>query len=115
VDGQGMIQFEYPSMQATVIYSKIADSALPTAIHGEDGTIMLDRVNIISTVTFIDRKNKTVEDLSIPRLHNDYYYEIAEFIDLIQSGRKESAINSHQHSLWTMEIMDEVKRQVKNK
>ena len=115
VDGQGMIQFEYPSMQATVMYSKIADSTLPTAIHGEDGTIMLDRINVISTVSLIDRKNKTVKDLSLPRLHNEYYYEIAEFIDLIQSGKTESAVNSLQHSLWTMEIMDEVRRQVKNR
>jgi len=114
VDGQGTIQFEYPSMQATVMYSKIADSVLQSAIHGEDGTIIFDRINIISKVTLIDRKNKTVNDLSVPRLHSDYYYEIAEFINLIQSGKSESAINSHQHSLLTMEIMDEVRRQVKN-
>ena len=114
VDGQGMIQFEYPSMQATVMYSKIADSSLPSAIHGEDGTILLDRVNIISTVALINRKNKTAKDLTLPKLHNNYYYEIAEFIDLIQSGKAESTINSHHHSLLTMEIMDEVKRQVKN-
>ena len=114
VDGQGMIQFEYPSMQATVMYSKIADSILPSAIHGEDGTILLDRVNIISTVTLINRKNKTTEDLTIPRLHNEYYYEIAEFINIIQSGKSESMINSHRHSLLTIEIMDEVRRQVKN-
>jgi predicted dehydrogenase len=75
---------------------------------------MLDRVNVISKVTLIDRKNKTTEDLSIPRLHNDYYYEIAEFIDIIQSGKRESTINSHTNTLLTMEIMDEVKKQVKN-
>ena len=114
VDGQGMIQFEYPSMLATVIYSKIADSILPSAIHGEDGTIMLDRVNIISKVTLIDRKNKTTEDLSIPKQHSYYFYEIAEFIDLIQSGETESTINSHNNSLFTMEIIDEARGQVKN-
>ena len=114
VDGQGMVQFEYSPMLANVMYSKIADSTLPSAIHGEDGTIMLDRVNIISKVTLIDRKSKTLEDLSFPKIHSDYYYEIAEFIDIIQSGSLESVINSHKNTLSTMEIMDEVKRQVGN-
>ncbi|GHT76809.1 hypothetical protein AGMMS50262_16070 [Bacteroidia bacterium] len=40
-----------------------------------------------------------------------YYYEIAEFINLIQSGRQESTINSLENSLITMEIMDEIRRQ----
>ena len=43
--------------------------------------------------------------------HNEYYYEIAEFIDLIQSGRKESENNSLDNSLITIEIIDEIRRQ----
>ncbi len=41
-----------------------------------------------------------------------YYYEIAEFIDLIEQGRPESAVNSHANSLATLEIIDEVRRQL---
>jgi predicted dehydrogenase len=115
VDGQGIIQFEYPSMLATVVYSKIFDSPLPTAIHGEEATIIIDHINFITSVTLINRKNKTTENLSLQPLHNEYYYEIAEFMNIIQSSRTESMINSHQHSLWTMEIMDEVRNQVKNR
>jgi len=115
VDGQGTVQFEYPSMLATVVYSKTFDSPLPTAIHGEEATIMIDHINCIKSVALNNRENKTTEDLSIQPLHNEYYYEIAEFINIIQSGKKESTTNSHQHSLWTMEIMDEVRRQVKNR
>jgi len=114
VDGQGIIQFEYPTMLASVMYSKIADSPLPSAIHGEDATIVIDRINYITNVSLIDRKNKSTEDLTIKPPHNEYYYEINEFINIIQSGKSESTINSHQNSLWTMEIMDEVKKQVKN-
>ena len=115
VDGHGMIQFEYPAMLATVVYSKTFDSPLPAAIHGEDATIIIDHINCIKSVTLINRENKTTEDLSIQPLHHEYYYEIAEFINIIQSGKTESTINSHQHSLWTMEIMDEARRQVKNR
>ena len=44
--------------------------------------------------------------------HNEYYYEIREFIDMILSGRRESEINSHATSLATMEIIDQVRRQI---
>jgi hypothetical protein len=44
--------------------------------------------------------------------HNEYYHEIREFIDLVQSGRTESDINSHAASITTLEIIDEVRRQL---
>ena len=37
VDGQGVVSFEYDGMNATVLYSKIANSSLPTEIQGEEG------------------------------------------------------------------------------
>jgi predicted dehydrogenase len=115
VDGQGAVNFEYEGMNATILYSKIADSSLPTEIQGEDATITLDRINVIKHVTLKYRKGGSMVDLSHPDRGNDYYYEIAEFIDLVQSGRRESAINSHENSLITIEIIDEIRRQLKIK
>ncbi len=43
---------------------------------------------------------------------NEYYYEVAEFIDLILAGKRESEINSHENSLITLEVIDEVRRQL---
>ena len=43
---------------------------------------------------------------------DEYYYEVAEFIDLVLSGERQSLINSHEHSLITLEIIDEVRRQL---
>jgi len=98
-------------MVATVLYSKIADSTLPTEIQGEAGTIKLDRINIISEVTLINRKGATV-DIRPETPRHEYYYEIAEFINIIESGRKESIVNSHNNSLITIEIMDEIRKQL---
>ncbi len=120
VDGQGAVNFEYDGMNATVLYSKIADSSLPTEIEGEEGNIRLDRVNIISRVTFQPRVAAASgrgavakpEDISVATEQDEYYYEVAEFIDLIQAGKRESAVNSHANSLLTMEIIDEVRRQL---
>ena len=112
VDGQAAVQFSYDGgLDATVLYGKIADSTLPTEIQGENGTITVDRINIIGRVSFTPRKGETIDLLALPT-HNEYYYEIAEFIDLIQSGTMESAVNSHAHSLITMEILDEIRRQL---
>lgn len=112
VDGQGAVNFEFGNdMNATVLYSKIADSYLPTEIQGEEGTMTLDRINIINEVSLKYRNGKT-ENLTVPNNPNDYYYEISEFIDLVEQGKKESEINSHKNSLITIRIIDEIRRQL---
>ncbi|MDY4846403.1 MAG: oxidoreductase, partial [Parabacteroides sp.] len=52
------------------------------------------------------------EELSRPSEKDEYYYEVAEFINLVLSGQRESQINSHENSLITLEIIDEVRRQL---
>ena len=112
VDGQVAVNFTYPNgLVATVLYGKIADSTLPTEIQGESGTLKLDRINIIGEVTFINRKGEKF-NIRPETPHHEYYYEIAAFIDIIQSGRKESLVNSHNNTLITMEIMDEIRSQL---
>jgi predicted dehydrogenase len=111
VDGEGSVVFGYPAMDATVLYSKIADSSLPTEIQGEDGNIVLDRINIISQVELRHRGGAT-EILSIPAAKHEYFYEVKEFIDIVQSGRLESTVNSLENSLIVMEIMDEIRKQM---
>ena len=112
VDGQVAVNFTYHNgMTATVLYGKIADSTLPTEIQGESGTIRLDRINIISEVTLVNRNGAMVNIRPETQRH-EYYYEIAEFIDIIQSGRKESVVNCLNNSLITIEIMDEIRKQL---
>ena len=120
-DGQGSVTFRYDGMEANVIYSKIADSHLPSEIQGEEGTIVMNHISRLKQVTFIPRMPQAVrgngeqpeaEDWSQPTDKDRYYYEVAEFIDLVLSGRRESAVNTHCCSLMTMELMDEVRRQL---
>jgi len=111
IDGQGAVNFEYEGMNATVLYSKIANSSLPTEIQGEDGTIVSDRINTISNVS-IRYRNGEETIISKPNPRHEYYYEIAEFIDLIENKDKQSDINSLCNSLITIEIIDEIRRQM---
>ncbi|MDR1879541.1 MAG: Gfo/Idh/MocA family oxidoreductase [Tannerellaceae bacterium] len=121
VDGQGAVNFLYEGMTATALYSKIANSFLPTEIQGEEGTITLDRVNRIGKVTYTPRlpsapgkgSQPIAEDIGVATEKDEYYYEVAEFIDVVLSGRRESSVNTHERSLMVMEIIDEIRRQLK--
>ena len=48
----------------------------------------------------------------MPLEHNRYYYEVREFIDLTEAGKTESGINTLDNSLATIEIIDEIRRQL---
>ena len=119
-DGQGAVNMQYEGMNATVLYSKIANSHLPAEIEGEDGNILIDRIQTPVDIRFYPRqtpasgqeKRTEGEALGVEDSHNEYYHEVKEFIDLIQSGRTESEINSHAASITTLEIIDEVRRQL---
>ena len=119
-DGQGVVNFEYEGMNATVLYSQIANASLPTGCDGEVGDCMLDQINQINRVTWQARPVASsgkgpltpVEDISAVIDKDEYYYEVAEFINLVQAGKLESEVNSHENSLITIEIIDEVRRQL---
>jgi len=112
VDGSGSVVFSYDDLEATVFYSKISDSTLPTEILGEDGSIILDRINIISKVLFNSRLKKSEEDITKLRDHHEYYYQIEEFVSLIENNESESKINSLDNSLAVIEIIEEIRRQI---
>ena len=120
VDGQGAVNFRYPGMDATVLYSKIANSFLPTEIEGEEGNLIIDHIHIARQVDLIPRiptsqgqsQQDTRQALSIPLSHSPYYYEIKEFIDLVTSGQPESSVNTLDTSLATMEVIDEIRCQL---
>ena len=119
-DGQGAVNFRYEGMNATVLYSKIANSSLPTEIQGEAGNLTLDCINRIGRVVWQPRpaaasgleRPAEPQDLSRPTERDEYYYEVAEFLDLVEQGRRESSVNSHENSLATVGIIDEVRRQL---
>jgi predicted dehydrogenase len=125
VDGHGAVTFEYDDggMIATVFFSKMVDGALPWEIEGEIGTIRGDAINTIRRVEF--RARDTIRnaesagsatdgwvDITKPgHCGNDYFYEIAHFIDLVEAGAVESPVNSHAGSVSVLEIVDEIRRQ----
>ena len=114
------LEVEAQGMNATVLYSKIANSSLPSEIQGEEGNLLLDAIHTIRDVAYLPRPAAASgrgdapvrHSVGLPLEKDTYYYEVAEFIDLIEQGRIESTVNSHENSLVTMEIIDQVRRQL---
>ncbi len=111
VDGEGSILLTYKDMDAVVMYSKITNSSLPSEIQGEDGNIIINQVSTPTEVK-IQYQDGQTEDISVSQRADDMYYEAKEFIDLIQSGKTESSINSFAQSKTVLAITDEVRKQI---
>ena len=119
IDLQGSVIFEYDGMSASVIYSKIADSRLCTEISCDGGILSLDQIHICRHVEMTRRGAPTsgratgpqAVDISVPVDADEYLCEFREFINVLESGRLESSVNSLETSLITSEILEEIRRQ----
>ena len=119
IDLQGSAVFEYDGMSAAVIYSKIADSNLRTEISCDGGIVSLDQVHICREARMTLRGAPTsgraagpqAIDISVPTDPDEYLCEFREFINVLESGRRESSVNTLETSLVTAEILDEIRRQ----
>ena len=70
---------------------------MPSEIQGENGVIEIDKISDPQHV-LIKYRDGTTEDISVVHEFDTMYYEVAEFIDCVHSGRVESAINTHEIS-----------------
>lgn len=111
VDGSANVIFEYDTMQGAVIYSKVSNSYITSEIQGEEGSIIIDRINKFEDVKII-YKDGTEEIISKEQKENNMCYEVEEFAKLIENKERESKINSHAVSKNTIEVLDEIRRQL---
>ena len=111
VDGEGCVLANYEDMDGIIMYSKIANSYLPCEIQGENGSIIIDSISNIKSVK-IHYKNGDIEDISRHQVDKNMFYEIDEFISLINTSKNESAINSMSLSLIVSEVMEEVRKDI---
>lgn len=111
VDGEGSILLKYDDKDAIIMYSKITNSNLPSEIQGEKGSIIIDKIHTPEKVE-IHYNDGTIEPLRVEQSHPPMYYEVKEFVELIQQGKTESIINSYKNSYTTMQIVDKVRDEI---
>lgn len=111
VDGSGSLLLQYEDFEAVVTHSKIINAYRSSEIQGEEGTIIIDEISTPQQVS-IQYRDGREEMISHASTLPSMYYEVEEFIQLIQKGELESKINSHDHSMITARIMAEARKQI---
>lgn len=111
VDGEGNAIFTYDDMVGVVIYSKISNSYMPSEIQGEEGSIIIDRINTFENIKIVYKDGRE-EILSQNHIEDNMCYEIEEFIYLIRECEIESKLNPLGVSRAVAEIMEEIRSQV---
>ena len=110
VDGIGTISLKYADFLGDIQYSKISNSLIPNEIQGEDGNILINRISMGASAT-MQLRNGEIVDLGTEK-EDSFFYEIKEFLTLIENGQLESKTMSHQVSQRLMATLDEVRRQI---
>ena len=121
IDGQGSMIIKYPDFEAVLSYSKISDSSLQSEIQGENGSILVDRISLVIGPKLVMRVGcgtrgdsgyaggngaSATGPVSLERdtIKDNIYYEVREFLDIVEQGRLESTRNSHSRSLIQAQI-----------
>lgn len=111
VDAEGSLILNYDDKEVVMVFSKITNSYIQSEVQGEEGSIVFDKLNPPEDIKIRYRSGE-VEDISQVQDHEPMFYETKEFIELVKAGKRESSINSFEHSLQVMEILDEARRQM---
>ena len=85
IDGAGAFVASFGETLCHVAYSKISDGTLPCEIQGEGGTIRIDRASRPRTAE-LRLRNGTTERYETPTGHADMYYELSDFLALLDGA-----------------------------
>lgn len=108
VDGSGTILFSYDTMQAEMIYSKIATNYLPSQIQGESATMLFREIADPREIEIV-YLDGTKEVISLDKPEHNLNYEIEKWVELITENG--SAEQYNEASLMTLKVMDTVRKQ----
>lgn len=120
VDIQGAALLRYAGgFTVQLTWSKCCDGFAHGEICGEHGNILMDSIHLCTRSEFVPHgtpasgrgaRPQPQTLASADRAVDPYFYEWREFMDCIDSGRGESAVNPMETSVLTRRLMDELKR-----
>lgn len=85
IDGAGAFAARFGGTLCTVSYSKISDGMLPCEIQGEGGVIRIDCASR-PRVAELRLRDGTVERFETPAGRTDMYYELTDFLALLDGA-----------------------------
>lgn len=107
IDVTGSILMVYEGMIGEVIYSKITDSAMPSQIQGENGSMILREIDNIKDLS-ITRKSVR-QAVHFEQSDNVFHHETEAFIRMTDTGKGWK--KSKKLSRKTMKVLQKVRKQ----
>lgn len=105
-DGAGAALLSYPGLLVEVSYSKMSDSALPSEIQGEQGTLLIDHIADPRQLRLQPLKGTPVaREISKPP--GNLEYSLERFVALVNGDR--DASSGHERTLTTLRLTDELR------
>jgi len=108
VDGLGTVVMDYGSFDVTLQHSKISQSALPSEIQGEEGSLVIEHVSQCHQIRLVPREGPA-QDLSLPQAENTMVYEAEHFAKLI--NQREINHSGLDYSKKVARLLTEIRRQ----
>ena len=107
MEGAGEATLCYPGMLATLRYSKIFDSATPSALQGEEGSLLFDHMVTTRRLTLCPRGGRR-EEIALPLAENNMVYEIDAFFRMVR--KEESAAPHTARTLAVLSLLETVRQ-----
>ena len=98
IDGAGAFVAAFGETICRVAYSKISDGTLPCEIQGEGGVIRIDRASRPRTAE-LHLRDGTVERYETPVGHADMFYELTDFLALLDGADAAPFLETTRRSL----------------
>ncbi len=108
-DALTTIVLEYKDAMATLNCGGTACSDRMGGIYGDNGYILVEDANEYRNIKVFNPQGKIIDEYS---LESGYQYELEECITGIRQCLSESPLRTHKDTIITMQIMDEVRRQI---
>lgn len=109
VDAHGVVVMDYGDFSVTLQHSKVSDSALPSEIQGEAGSLVIEKISECQKISFVPRGGKA-QELTQPQHINTMLYEAETFARLVE----ENEVNHPglDVSRVTAKLLTEIRRQI---
>ncbi len=109
-DGCGSVIFHYPDKCVTLSYSKISDSFLPSEFQGEEKTVTLGSVGLLSDIKLVSHDGKSETLYGEEEKYKLMGYEAEDFYDFIDGKNSEFYHYCREMSLTVSEILERLRK-----
>ena len=110
-DGAGTLVLEYATFSVALSHSKMYNSAAPSEVYGEKGTLVVPSITDIESVVLWDPKTKSRQELAGPKEDLNLKEEAREFARVINGRDREAEKRYQVLSRDILAVLEKVRRE----